>query len=168
MSIGSKMRSLGDSTYFLKTTYEPLKEIIGDKDCIFEKDPINGYIIHTDRIEGELLENVDELLNDEFGNKFRKTHYNHHIEVNWRDIDKYAKCTNYNDMVAVNNTYAYDVTSDGEWVYPLPELLTANRGNANGLFSWQSNKGVKKIAISLPKARNISPNTSIIPISWVT
>ena len=28
------MRSLGESTYFLKSTYEPLKDIMGDKDYI--------------------------------------------------------------------------------------------------------------------------------------
>ena len=142
MSIGSKMRSLGDSTYFLKAAYEPLKEIMGDKNYVFVKDPINGYVIQTDRIEGKLLENVDSLLNDGFGSNFRKTHYNHNMEISWRNINKYAHCVTVGDVLAVNADYKNDLTSDGEWVYPLPNLkngkelfLRANIKKINQIFS---------------------------------
>lgn len=142
------MRSLGDSTYFLKATYEPLKELMGDKDYIFIKDPINGYVIHTDRIDDELLENVNDLLNDEFRNKFRKTHYNHNMEISWRDINKYANCTTVSEINAVNQDYMNDLTSDSEWVYPLINLKSVD-----SLFSggW---KYYKKINLFLPNATN--------------
>ena len=116
------MRSLGDSTYFLKAAYEPLKEIMGDKDYIFVKDPINGYVIHTDRIDGELLENVDDLLNDGLGSKFKKSHYNHHIGLSWRDVNKYAECTSRSALAAVDVDYKKDLTSDGTWAYPITKM----------------------------------------------
>ena len=149
MTIGSKMRSLGESTYFLKVAYEPLKEIMGDKDYIFIKDPLNGYVIHTDRIDDELLENVDNLLNNEFGNNFRKTHYNHNMEILWRDINKYVKCKNIADMRAIepekivirnygfgDAVYTTDFTSDGQFAYPVPNIENITAGGFGGnIFS---------------------------------
>lgn len=128
------MRSLGESTYFLKAAYEPLKEIIGDKDYDFGKDPINGYIIHTDRIEGELLENVNDFLNNGFGRNFRKTHYNHNMEISWREINKYAKCITKDDMLAVNTDFRNDVTSDGWWIYPTPKLKALGILKSNAII----------------------------------
>ena len=144
------MRSLGDSTYFLKATYEPLKELMGDKEYEIAKDPIRGFIVHTDRIDGELLESVDDLLNDEFGSKFRKTHYNHNIEISWRDINKYAECVTVAELIAVdpskvveqdNGTwgiarYTTDFTSDGQFSYPIPKLTNfATSGWGGSVFA---------------------------------
>lgn len=154
------MRSLGDSTYFLKTAYEPLKEIMGDKKYEMKKDPIKGIIVHTDRIEGELLENVNDFLNNEFGSNFRKTHYNHHIEVSWRNINKYAECTTARQMydlypdefgVEVNfgcwNCFPINLTTDGEFPYPLPKMQNFQQNWGNGFFKMVYTKHFK---IDLP------------------
>jgi hypothetical protein len=167
MSVGSKMHSLGESTYFLKTVYEPLKEIMGDKDYVFVKDPINGYTIHTDRIDGKLLESVDDLLNDSFGSNFRKIHYNHNMEISWQKINKYAECETVEDLVAVApdkheqyTTSPYstpwrtlDLTSDGDFIYPLPKLKSLWVGWG---YSYFRNVSVPKFKISLP---SLSSNT---------
>jgi hypothetical protein len=158
MSIGSKMRSLGESTYFLKAAYEPLKEIMGDKDYVFEKDPINGYVIHTDRIDGELLENVNDFLNDGFGSNFRKTRFNHNIEVSWRDIDNFANVVTKEDMFAICPTktdFNKYLTSDGEFCYPMPK--------ANGIFSMYSTMNYFRENSSLRKLNLYVPND---PLHW--
>lgn len=38
---------------------------------------------------------------------------------------KYAECVTVADMQAVNPDYKNDLTTDGEWIYPLPNLRTA-------------------------------------------
>lgn len=135
------MRSLGDSTYFLKAAYEPLREIMGNKKYEMKKDPIKGIIVHTDRIEGELLENVNDFLNNGFGSNFRKTHYNHHIEVDWRDITRFGDCVYKTDVLAAtpNGSLGELVTSDGYWVYPLPKcddvFQFAHQGSAPTIAS---------------------------------
>ena len=95
---------------------------MGDKKYEIVKDPINGYVVHTDRIDGELLENVNEFLNDGFGSNFRKTRFNHNIEVSWKNINKYAACKSTAEMTAVNPDWRNDLTSDGEWWYNLTSL----------------------------------------------
>jgi hypothetical protein len=142
MSLGSKMRSLGDSTYFLKAAYEPLREIMGDKKYEMKKDPIKGIIVHTDRIEGELLENVNVFLNNDFVSKFKKNYFNHHIEIDWRNLNRFADFVDGNKLLeSIPNQCLGDLlTSDGWWIYPAPKL----RDNTYGFFS----KGTKPSAIN--------------------
>lgn len=44
--------------------------------------------------------------------------------------NKYAECVTVADMQAVNADYKNDLTKDGEWIYPLPELI-----NSSGAFA---------------------------------
>jgi len=62
--------------------------------------------------------------------------------------NKYAACTTVEEMQAVNADYKDDLTADGEWVYPLPELT-----NADYLFEEAIN--LKKINITLPKVTSL-------------
>lgn len=150
------MRSLGDSTYFLKAAYEPLKEIMGDKEYEIAKDQIKGFIVHTDRIDGELLENVNDFLNNDFGSNFKKIHYNHSMLISWRDVHpeippslsaKYDACKDYNDLLTVNSNYRLDTVGDGVWAWPLSALTSMTGiGNA-GIFA---NSSAKHIDICIP------------------
>lgn len=79
-------------------------------------------IVHTDRLDDEQLAEVEDILERYVPQFIEVARYNHHMEISWRDINKYATCVTYEDMVAVNPNYMDDLTSDGWWVYPLPKL----------------------------------------------
>jgi hypothetical protein len=81
-------------------------------------------VVHTDRVDELTVAAVENLLGRVLPQNIEVARYNHHMEVSWRDINKYAECTNKADMLAVNPDYQNDVTSDGTWVYPLPNLAT--------------------------------------------
>ena len=48
-----------------------------------------------------------------------------------RNKYKYAECTNMDDVLAVNPDYKNDLTEDGAWIYPLPEMVRADSFMAN-------------------------------------
>ena len=73
------------------------------------------------------------------------------ITAQYRDAEadnayynRYAACTIKDDMLAVNSDYMNDLTYDGSWVYPLPEL-----GNSWQIFTSASK--VKRLYFSAPK-----------------
>lgn len=102
----------------------------------------NKLIVHTDRVADDLLEQVRTTAEAYLPAGVELVQYNHHIEVSWRDINKYAECTNVPDMLAVNPDYKNDLTSDGEWAYPLPRLQSGK--NAFG------SSAITKFAEDLP------------------
>ena len=112
----------------------------------------NKLIVHTDRVDDELLQSVTDILSNEIPQNIEIVRYNHHIEVSWRDINKYAECKNYTDMLAVNAEYSKDITSDFWWVYPLPSLKTAFFAHLIGVFSdYEKNKfAARKIIANMP------------------
>lgn len=61
---------------------------------------------------------------------------------------KYAECKTVDNMLAVNADYQHDLTSAGEWVYPLPELRS-------GRTLFQSNKALKIFKQDLPKVTDL-------------
>lgn len=76
------------------------------------------------------------------------------ITVQYRDpeadnvyYNKYAACATRADMEAVNPDFANDLTSDGEWVYPLPELRSFSVGYMESVFS----QNLTKWRVPLPK-----------------
>lgn len=125
MSIGCKMRSLGESTYFMRFLEPRIKELMGETP--YNLDYINGQrkvIIHTDRVDDEKLEAIKNAFTElETNVIIKEEQYNHHIEVSWRDINKYAKCLNQSDMLAINPNFGADLTSDKEWVYPMTSYV---------------------------------------------
>lgn len=79
-------------------------------------------VVHTDRADETQLEAVTALLERVLPQFIEVVRYNHNMEISWRDINKYAECRNKADLQAVNPNYLKDLTSDGEWVYPLTKL----------------------------------------------
>ena len=84
-----------------------------------------NIVVHTDRLDDTQFAAVTDLIERIVPRGVVVERYNHHIEISWRDINKYAECTTVTDMQAVNPDYKNDITSDGEWIYPLPKLKRA-------------------------------------------
>lgn len=115
-------------------------------------------IVHTDRLSDEQLTAVTDML-ERFVLPFIVVElYNHNMEISWRALGKYSECTSVEDMLAVNEDYQNDLTSDGEWVYPLPKLekmhTVDESGNAEkGIF--QDNPKIKKWLVDLPSVTHM-------------
>lgn len=103
----------------------------------------NTLVVHTDRVSDELLAAVKATAEAAMPATATLVQYNHNIEIPYRDINKYAECVTVADMEAVNPDYKADLTSDGEWCYPLPKLT-----NADYAFD---DSGMKKFNVDLPE-----------------
>lgn len=135
--------------YTWRVLKQLLEGIVGeDKVTLDYVNDEGKLIVHTDRISDEKLQTVRDLIERVVPMNLVVEQYNHHIEVSWRDINKYAECVTVADMKAVNPDYANDLTEDGWWVYPLPKF--DDRVNNNRLF--YNNKKLKHIDIELPSA----------------
>ena len=117
----------------------------------------NILIIHTDRIAEEEEKKVTYLIAREMPLQLTAQRYNHNIEISWRDINKYATCTNLAQMKAVNADFANDLTSEGEWVYPLPELVNCSVNWGEMVFgdhkTQHGRTRLKKWCVPLPKLK---------------
>ena len=103
-------------------------------------------IVHTDRVADDLLEQVRTTAEAYLPAGVELVQYNHHIEVSWRDINKYAECVTVSDIRAVNPDYKKDYTSDGGWIWPLDSLK-----NAEGLFRDYKDKNLRYIHFYAPE-----------------
>lgn len=111
-------------------------------------------IVHTDRVSEQKLQLVRDLLGKVLPLNLVVEMYNHTIEMSWKEINKYAHCKTVADVKAVNPDYKNDVTADGEWIYPLPNLLSTVVNNVDGgLFTGANN--LKILVITLPKATSV-------------
>jgi hypothetical protein len=146
---------------------DELLSILGDS-SLFDLDTDGRKIIvHTDRLEGEQLAAVTDMLERFVPQFIEVVQYNHHIEISWRDINKYAHCETTEQMYKVDPTattllepygspiyYTRDLTSDGDFVYPLPNLKTVtNAHHVNGGFF--KNVTAQHFRISLPKITSL-------------
>lgn len=105
-------------------------------------------IVHTDRLADAQLAEVEDMVARFVPGFIEVERYNHHIEISWRDIDKYAQCVTFADVQAVNANYKKDLTPDGEWIYPLTNLEDANQlFNGAKIKKW----GIKTV----PKVKNM-------------
>ena len=131
-----------------------VETLLGEGKVTFDVDSNrNKLIVHTDRVDDAQVEAVNEFLESALPASIEMENYNHHIEVSWRDINKYAACTTVAEMAVVNPDYKNDLPSDGEWVYPLPEL-TSTGPYPNNLFTEAYN--VRKVKMYLPKAMDVN------------
>lgn len=102
-------------------------------------------VVHTDRISDELSDAVTALLERVLPKNVEVVRYNHHIEVSWRDVNKYALCTNATELcsvepekVVIENygfgkaVYTTDFTSDGQFGYPIPKMVSLNTSGLGG------------------------------------
>ena len=150
------MRRVGESVYYKEILKPELNETVGENS--YKMEPIVGkrkLIIHTDRVNNELLAAVKATAEATMPEGATLVQYNHNMEISWRDINKYAECANREDMLAVNANYIQDLTSDGAWVYPLPNLTNAH-------FVFRDTSAIKKFEVDgvphvldLPKAWNL-------------
>lgn len=145
--------------YTWRVLKQMLVPILGGEDK-FVMDYVNDMgklLLHTDRIDESTLASITALLERVLPQNIEVEQYNHHIEVSWRDINKYAECETYADMVAVNPDFANDLTSDGEWVYPIPKLKYLNQYHEDASKHsdgfWRGNNRIKKWSVELPAVR---------------
>lgn len=114
-------------------------------------------VVHTDRLNDTMLATVSDLLARVLPQNIEVERYNHHIEVSWRDIHKYVHATKTQDLYDMNPDYKSDLTSDGEWVYPLPEMVNfGRRPGGNSATAGFANSNVKKLVAHFPKAIKLS------------
>lgn len=133
--------------YTWRVLKQMLVPILGGEDK-FVMEYVNDegkLVLHTDRLDDDMLDTVSDLLERVLPQNIEVVQYNHHIEVSWRDINKYAECVTVEDMLAVNPDYKNDLTSEGEWVYPLSELQSEQF-----LFA---NSPILKFSSSFPKVK---------------
>lgn len=118
----------------------------------------NMLVVHTDRVDDAMLAAVKATAESAVPAGVEIVQYNHNMEISWRDINKYAECTNIEDMLAVNPDFKNDVTSDGAWIYPLPEMVNFNQRYPNNDYrdcGLVGSKTVKIVDIVLPKALSL-------------
>lgn len=126
-----------DGGNWMKEAYDGLVSIVGADNFKWEfLDNPYRVVVHTDRLDDTQLAAVTALLERVLPENLEVVQYNHHIEVSWRDINKYAECVTRADFLAVNPDYLNDLTSDGEWVYP-----TDSMSSGHGIFwsGWLAN-----------------------------
>ena len=133
---------------------DELMSILGDSSLFNLDTDGQKIIVHTDRISDEQLAVVTDMLARFVPGFIEVVQYNHNMEISWRNINKYAECVTYADMVAVNPDFVNDLTSEGEWVYPLPNLKYLNRYNESSQFAregfWKNNKNIRRFSVQLP------------------
>lgn len=123
----------------------------GKYEVVFDSSD-DKLIIHTDRISDTEVQAVTDLIERVVPQNVVVERYNHNMEISWRDINKYAKCKTRDDVVAINPDYINDLTSDGEWVYPMPEMTTfANNPNGDWWSGFFFRSPIKKIKAVFPK-----------------
>lgn len=133
-NIVNEFQSTIDGTEFiLEELRAGLNKLVGTSNYEVELDSIdNKLVVHTDRLDDTQLTAVTNLIEDIVPSSVTVEQYNHHIEVSWRDINKYAECVTVADMKVVNSDYKNDLTTDGEWIYPLPALKNGSEMFRNG------------------------------------
>lgn len=147
-----KARILTQLSVKIPYTWRVLKQMLTDyigEGFVMEYVNDEGkLVIHTDRIADDKLATIQDLLERVLPQNIEVVQVNHHIGLPWwENINKYAECEYIYQLSQVNADYKKDLTSDGEWVYPLPKLKQTNTGWGKGLFTGSP---VKKFDIELP------------------
>lgn len=148
-----------------------IKFLLGDETFNTEyiKDE-NKLVIHTDRIKEEKVEELNALLEKILPKNLTVERYNHHIEVAWRDLNRYADCKNYDEMNAVAQSYGFssfrdDLTSDGWWIYPM-NSISGTSLNIQYFFgnydSAVANKVIRGARIILPETTKYNASANFM------
>ena len=134
-----------------------LSEMLGEGQFVLEYISDEKKVVaHTDRVDELTIVAVENLLGRVLPENIEVARYNHHIEVSWRDINKYAHITKMNELANFTTKEAFqsDLTSDGWWVYPLTNLSELIHSYSGGVHTWfQSNPKLKGVDFYLPKGR---------------
>lgn len=70
------------------------------------------------------------------------------VSVEVYNTMKYAHCVTFRDIINTNAEYYWDLTSNGEWIYELPELTSAWQ-------MWQGQPQLKAWLVDAPKLTNL-------------
>lgn len=124
MSIPIIAGPVGYDSWYVKV-FRNICEIIGDpKKFVLEWiAPDKELVVHTDRLDDATSYRITSMLDYTVPAGIEVVRYNHHIEVNWRYINKYAECRTPMEVWALKPWN--DLTSDKHWCYPLPSLTNA-------------------------------------------
>lgn len=115
-----------------------------------------NIVVHTDRLDDTQFAAVTDLIERIVPRGVVVERYNHHIEISWRDINKYAACTTNEEMAAINPDYRNDVTSDGYWVWNLPNMVNfAVRYSGDYRTSGLCTGTAKKVKLVLDKVKSV-------------
>lgn len=112
--------------YTWRVLKQMLVPILGGEDK-FVMEYVNDegkLVIHTDRLDDDMLATVDELLARVLPQNIELVQYNHHIEYSYEEYMKYSTCQNPRDMFKINPDYKDDVTASGVWAFNLDKLNT--------------------------------------------
>ena len=147
-----------------------IEEIVGEGKVIVDTVPTeNKVVVHTDRVDDTQLEAVTALLESGLPQNVGAERYNHHIEVSWRDINKYAECVDAQAVYEANpevNQWTgtskeggrgyqfFDVCSDGSIPFSfdsLKNIYSLSGGYGHNMFDYLvMQRGVKKLHLKLP------------------
>ena len=149
---------------------DELMSILGDA-ALFDVDTDGQRIIvHTDRLADDKLTEVEDMLGRFVPQFIEVERYNHHIEVAWRDLNRYAACKNYDEMNAVAQSYGFssfrdDLTSDGWWIYPM-NSISGTSLNIQYFFgnydSAVANKVIRGARIILPETTKYNASANFM------
>ena len=157
-NIVNEFQSSIDGTEFvLEELRAGLDQLVGAGN--YEVDSYDdNIVVHTDRLDDTEIQAVTYLIERIVPRGVAVERYNHHIEISWRDINKYAACTTNEEMAAINPDYRNDVTSDGYWVWHLPNMVNFNvsYGGTYQTSGLSSATKIKYLKLNLPKATNIA------------
>lgn len=103
----------------------------------------NKLVVHTDRADDTQFKRVTALLERVLPENLNIERFNHNMEISWRDINKYAECKTIGELQAINPDYKKDLTSEGEWIYPLNSINDINGVLANTSY-------IKKVTFYAP------------------
>lgn len=151
----------------LPYTWRVLKQLIEgivgeDKVTLDYVNDESKLVVHTDRLSDEKLQTVRDLIERVVPMNLVVEQYNHHFEVSWRDINKYAECETVAQIKEVNPDFRNDKTSDNGWIYPLTALK-----NAYALM-WGNNLPTARISYVICDAPNATNAHSAFPHMDVT
>lgn len=157
--------------YTWRVLKQMLVPILGGEDK-FVMEYLNDeakLVLHTDRLNDAMLATVTALLERVLPMNIEVERYNHHIEVSWRDINKYAECVDakavYEADPEVNQWTGtskeggrgyqfFDACSDGAVPFSFDSLKnigTMSGGYAHNMFDYLvMQRGVKKLHLKLP------------------
>lgn len=139
--------------YTWRVLKQLIEDVVGADKLVLEY--VNDeckLVVHTDRISDEKSQVVADLIERVVPMNLAVERYNHTLEISWREINKYAACKTYEDVVAVNPDYKNDLTADGEWVYPMPEMTRFdNKPNSDWWSGFFHKSPIKKIKAVFPK-----------------
>jgi hypothetical protein len=161
MSIPVIAGPVGYDSWYVKV-FRNICEIVGDpkKFVLDWIAPEKKLVVHTDRLDDTTSYRITSMLEYTVPAGIKVERYNHTFEISWREINKYAECTDASELYAVapdkhgselhlgvTNYYTLDLTSDGNFIYPLPKLKKLAAGWGSSYFQKVT---AEEFKISLP------------------